>query len=308
MSIVSARGDARVMQPWSHADDNKLRQLWNAHGGSFEEIAGKMGRTKGSISGRSRRLGLQFHGGRAIVLEDDSPALIEMRSIFKSRVVDPPVSKYDVIDPRALRVLKWGDNQRKLGGVVTRGPWKHFPIYSLTLEERATCPETCKLLSSCYGNNMGHAKRYRHGDLLLVALADDLDRLSWAHPGGFVVRLHILGDFWSLDYVKFWRIALETFPALYVFGYTAWGVHTQIGKAVRLLRDRHWGRFAVRTSGAKYGPRTLVVADNNAIPMPLKSDDAIPCPAQTGKTKNCGTCGLCWSPTVKDRAIAFRQH
>lgn len=281
------------MTAWSDADVAELERLWAIHGGSFRKIAAAMGRTRGSIDGKSRVLGLQFHGGRSRTLEPNDPALLGMRSSFTSRVLDP-----------GAHVLKSGDNQRKLGRTVSKGAWAGMPMFSLTLEERATCPEDCALLAACYGNQMGHAKRYRHGPDLERQIERELADLQRAHPGGFVVRLHILGDFYSLDYVEFWRKALARHPALRVFGYTARQTDTAIGAAIGHLRAEHWDRFAVRTSGATSDsgvPRTLVFDGD---PPP----GVIVCPAQTGKTKNCASCALCWSPAARMRPIAFRAH
>jgi hypothetical protein len=41
------------------------------------------------------------------------------------------------------------------------------------------------------------------------------------HPHDFAVRLHVLGDFYSVEYVELWRKLLMLHRALYVFGYTA---------------------------------------------------------------------------------------
>lgn len=116
-----------------------------------------------------------------------------------------------------------------------------------------------------------------------------------------MVRLHILGDFYSIGYLEMWREALDAFPALNVFGYTARGPRDRIGRAVAALRDRQWERFAVRTSGATSGPRTFVVQSETDPAI----GGAILCPAQTNKTRACSTCALCWA-TKKD--IAFILH
>lgn len=294
---ISGRGDARPRRSngWTKAEDKRLELLWSLYGGRMKRIADFMGMTKGQISGRSRMLGLQFHGGRARVLEPGDRRMVAGISVFHNRVVEPD---------RRLGVLKWGDNQRKLGGKVTKGPWAGRPIYSLTLEERATCPPDCALLASCYGNNMGMAKRFKHGPALEKQLMVDLRRLHQKHYAtGFVVRLHILGDFYSVDYVKFWDDAIAIFPTLYVFGYTAWQAGTPIGDAVARLRNEEWDRFAVRTSNAKSGPRTMVI--KTVADLPQK---AILCPAQTGKTKNCSSCSICWSAAATDRSVAFMEH
>lgn len=275
------------MQPWDATQDAELARLWDVHGGKFKHIGRAMGRSGGSISGRSRVLGLQFRGGRATVLAPGNPALTAARTIYPHRVVPP-----------SQNVLKSGDNQRKLGRRVIKGKWKGFPVFSLTLQERATCPTTCKMWRGCYGNNMGHAKRYEHGPGLEKQIWRELSALQYLHPDGFVVRLHLLGDFYSVSYVDLWRAALDHFPALRVFGYTAWKSDSPIGHAVNHVRNRQWERFAIRTSDGERGPRAVTF-----IAKPPK--DAIPCPAQSGKTSNCSSCALCWATK---RPIAFKAH
>lgn len=275
------------MPAWSEPEEAELRRLWDIHGGRFRRIADEMGRTRGSIDGKSRVLGLQFHGGRARVLEANNSAVLEARTIFPSRVISPDNS-----------VLKSGDNQRKLGKIITKGRWKGFPVFSLTLEERATCPTTCLQWRSCYGNNSGHAKRYEHGSDLERQLWKELYFLQQKYPGGFVVRAHLLGDFYSVSYVDLWRAALDHFPAMCVFGYTAWTCDTAIGQAVAKIRNSHWDRFAVRTSGARRGLRTIVF-------QARAPKGVIPCPAQEGRTASCSTCGLCWQTK---RPIGFKAH
>jgi hypothetical protein len=281
------------MEPraWSLEEVERLRALWKEHGGGARKIGGIMGRTKNSIIGMSRRLSLQYHGGRAVEIAKNHPASILAESLFQARVIDPDSN-----------VLKSGDNQRKIGKVVQKGAWKGFPIYSLTLEERATCPRTCAEWGRCYGNNMSLAKRYRHGPELLEQISLELEALQQRFPTGFAVRLHILGDFVSSAYVEFWGAALEKYPALHVFGYTARQEGARIGDAIAHLRRQCWDRFAIRTSGASAGPRTLVIDREG------DAGDAIICPAQLGKTSNCSTCALCWSPTAKDKPIAFIRH
>lgn len=291
---------------WPDADVDRLKALWTREGGRVVRIARLMGRTKGQISGKSRILGLQFHGGRGRIVALKSPAAVAGISVHHARVI--PVTGWPTGG-----LLKTGDNQRKLGDRVCKGAWKGMPIFSLTLEERATCPRSCKQWTSCYGNSMGLAKRYAHGPALEEQLVAELAALQRRYPRGFVVRLHILGDFYSTRYVSLWRCALEAFPALRVFGYTARLPGTAIGDAVARIRDAHWDRFAIRTSDGETGPRTAVVAN-----PPTKSAkaenrladlaDYILCPAQTGKSKNCGTCALCWSPAARERAIVFEQH
>jgi hypothetical protein len=69
------------------------------------------------------------------------------------------------------------------------------------------------------------------------------------------VRLHNLGDFYSVGYVELWRTLLERHAALHCFGFTARidSVDDEIAYAVaRLVKDR-WPRFAIRFSNGPVG-------------------------------------------------------
>ena len=103
------------------------------------------------------------------------------------------------------RGLKSGLQRRKIGRGVTKGKQRGWRIYPRTLEERASCPRSCLEWQSCFGNHMHAAERIEHGPALLEPLGLELCDLARQHPAGFMVRLHVLGDFWSTDYVQFWR-------------------------------------------------------------------------------------------------------
>lgn len=227
----------------------------------------------------------------------DHPALLEARTIFKSRVIDPQY---------APRLLVSGQNNSKIGRKVTVGRWKGFPIFTLTLEERATCPRTCRQWGTCYGNSMHLSRRHRHGPELELFLAIELAVLQSKHPKGFVVRLHVLGDFYSVGYVNKWAVWLDMFPALHVFGYTARLPVTDIGGAIYRLASQQWERFAIRWSmpassfDATMQRRALVVKPNEELPS-----GAFACPAQSKHEKCCANCGACWQ---SNKSVAFREH
>lgn len=221
-------------------------------------------------------------------------AVVDGRSLYRKRVEVPREQKGPLLT---------GHHNRKIGALVTKGAWAGMPIYTLTLEERATCPRTCRQWSTCYGNNMNWATRWRHGVILEALLERQLAELQRTHRRGFVVRLHVLGDFYSVLYVVLWERWLARYPALRVFGYTGWQPGSEIGDAVANVRNVHWNRFAVRTSNGPVGePRAIILPRVMAGPV---VDGAIICPAQTGRTGCCGSCGLCWG-TKRD--IAFLPH
>lgn len=236
-----------------------------------------------------RRFSAVAPKGSGVAIPALHPAHRSGRSIFPSRVFDPD---------EVQRVLKTGHQSRKIGKTVMKGHRKGWPIFTLTLEERATCPRGCAAWSFCYGNNMQAAERIVAGAALEAVLWSELTDLQRRHPGGFMVRLHVLGDFYSADYVNLWAAALDSFPTLHVFGFTARLPGTPIGDALWMLSANQWDRFAIRFSGM----RGEVMA---AQVVPDVDPMAIICPAQTGKTDCCATCALCWQSA---RTIAFQRH
>ena len=221
------------------------------------------------------------------------------------------------------RAIKASTNV-KLGKRVTKGPLKGFPIFTLTLEERATCPRSCVHWSDCYGNNMMNATRYAADDALIEQIEKDLAFYQAKHPGGFLVRLHVLGDFYSLQYVAHWARWLGMFPALHVYGYTANqpdatdSKERGIGQALATLRQECGMRWAVRFSGSFEQRFAALSADDARARDLLASKQAFTCPTQiskaTGKlakkgeetlAPSCGACGLCWQAS---KPVVFITH
>lgn len=230
-------------------------------------------------------------GAHRVELKPEHSAVREARTLF------PSTRRYV---EETGRVLKSGHNSRKIGKEVTKGKWRGFPIYTLTLEERATCPATCAHWLTCYGNHMHFAERVVHDSDFEEVLWLELEGLNAKHPAGFVVRLHVLGDFYSVAYVMIWRRALNTFPALHVFGYTARDPEADpIGKRLWALARDRFDRFALRFSGRDQAELGAVTIEKGA------SSPHVVCPAQTGRTECCATCGFCWQSR---RTVAFERH
>ncbi len=236
----------------------------------------------------------------AACLPADHWAIQASASQFRTRVFAPA----DV-----PRVLISGENSAKVGKRVTKGPWAGMQLHTLTLEERATCPSSCGLLRECYGNAMPFARRLKHGQALVDRLDQELRLKAAEYPAGFVVRLHVLGDFYSEDYVSTWGGWLADIPQLRVFGYTAHQARTPIGAMLLRLNEVFAGRCAIRTS-----------VEPDADPEPMQATTiwrqpegrVVPegtiCPAMTGGTEACATCGLCWHPVAAARRIVFIGH
>lgn len=264
-------------------------------------------RKQADNSTRKRFAAFAIDPGRVTDLDEAHSALEEARTIFPKSVT----SAWDTD-----RLLVGGANNAKLGGKVEKGEWAGMPIFHLTLEERATCPAPdrngdggCPLWAGCYGNAMHLARRHdARSDNFLDFLQAELWLMARAFPKGYVVRLHTLGDFYSVEYVQFWRDLLERIPALRVWGYTARIAEDPIGAALRELVADRWDRFAIRWSNFD-GPQGTVVVTDMA-----DAGDAIPCPAQhtaaeaEAKTDSCATCGLCWAAGARSKTVAFLRH
>lgn len=203
------------------------------------------------------------------------------------------------------RVIKKSTNI-KLGKKVTKGIFKDMPIFTVTLEERATCSDTCLHWWTCYGNNMPFATRYEANDALTDAMEIELEELNRKHKNGFLVRLHVLGDFYSVEYVELWDKWLAQFDNLYVYGYSERKTGTPIGDALNILRERWTSRFMVRVSGDfNLTTMTALSFDNDMAVSQIENKQAFLCPVQEDKTDSCGTCGLCW--TAK-KNVVFKTH
>lgn len=236
-----------------------------------------------------------------VALRSWTRAVVQGETIYRRTVVDAASSP---------RLLVPGKNQSKIGARVTKGPWAGLPIYTLTLEERATCPRDCAQWRTCYGNDMHFARRHRHGPDLEALLGAELHALAEEHRDGFAVRLHILGDFYSVRYAARWAVWLRWLPQLHLFGFTAWGDDTPIGRLVERMNGAHPDRCAIRFSRrAPSGQGWEAVTVWREIPRGTTHvAEGILCPQQQGRTDTCGTCALCWSSTMAATPIVFVGH
>ena len=222
------------------------------------------------------------------------PSLKEKRTIFQNSLFD--------VDGET--VLKPASSNTKLSNGSTKpiniGYWRGMPMFSLTLEERKTCPTTCSHWHNCYGNNMYLAKRYKHGKPLETKLNEELQELSNRYPNGFVIRLHILGDFYSVAYVKFWNKQLTKHKQLRVFGYSA-RIEGPIFSQLLRTKSNYPSRFVIRISSDQEVNDDVVYARTQN----FKGKGSIVCPQQTGEVDSCINCGLCFLSTG---SITFLDH
>jgi len=221
-------------------------------------------------------------------LRPDNPALSEHRTVFPYRVKTVTEVK---------RVFHSVAHNSKLGNgvpVVAKGKWRGMAAFTLTLEERKTCPTSCQMWAECYGNNLRFATRVSSDDMpaLQAQIEQGLKSLLRTY-GRVLIRLHVLGDFASEEYAKFWANLVLEHRGLHIFGFTQWPRDSEVGRAVQAINDADPERVWIRFSNAG-GPMSANV-----------EGEGIPCPEQIGKTASCMTCGLCWSTT---HPISFKRH
>lgn len=236
-----------------------------------------------------RRFTEHTPAGNPYALAPDHPAVVEGRTLFAARRARPALMD---------RLLKGGENNRKIGGDVAKGHLRGTKVFTLTLEERATCPTSCAHWRDCYGSVMNWPSRIQADGDLTPLLEAELRKLCARHDK-VLIRLHVLGDFFSVEYVTFWFTMLDLLPGLHLYGYTARN-GCDIAYAVDAMNEHP--RCAIRFSDGEEGQFRAITVDNAD---QADSAGAIVCPVQTGKTDCCGTCALCWSTP---KTIAFLRH
>lgn len=211
---------------------------------------------------------------------------------LKQAVTIHPHARRSPTDTTLLKSVSGNGKMGKGGGIVTRGKWAGMPMFQLSLEERATCPTTCKQFANCFGNNMAFAHRIDHRHpLFCQRLTDEIDSLAALYRHGFVVRPHVLGDFFSTDYVRLWMSFTERHPNLRVFGFTHHLRESEIGQLIMQWNENPnvWFRFS----------------DQGGEMSANVDGEGFQCPEQTKKTRSCLTCGACWTTT---KAVKFFPH
>jgi len=286
----------------------KLYQVWNSlkRRGFLTRVHGEQGSTAptpGAMDAldalRRRAAGEPMFKAPAKIRADNHRTWFNVRvapddtpgSIYPAQVQDPDRNPFQP-----------GSNSPKLGEKILHGRWAGMTIYSLALEERRTCPETCAHWADCYTNNSPQLIRFRHGPELLDRIRAalwDFDRL---HPDGYVVRLHVAGDFYSVFYVMFWKAMLVQHPACNVWGYTARDPFGEIGRLIHDPKVFDPSRWSVRDSTGQlmFSAPTIYRHVTR-----IKQPEGLVCPEQLGRAKDCASCAICWESR---KPVAFMSH
>jgi len=213
-------------------------------------------------------------------------------------------SKFTIRDVTnyAPRVLKLSTNI-KLGKVVKKGKHKGKRILTLTLIERETCTNECEHYTTCYGNNMPFAHRFEVNEAFMVRLESDIEYYVKKYPEGILIRLHVLGDFESIQYIEFWNRMLHTYSNIAIYGYTRNHITSKyehiraLGYKTIAVRNIHKDRFAIRFSNK--------LDDEFSANSREITNEGITCLAQVKTNVSCSDCTLCWA---SKKQIGFITH
>ena len=148
---------------------------------------------------------------------------------------------------------------------------------------------------------MAFAHRIEHGPALEAKLGEEIEELCNTYKG-VIIRLHVLGDFYSVDYVNLWAWWLSEYDNLAVWGYTGRTRESKIGQRIEKTRQRFGNRFSVRFSNNL----DYIFSANSTERQQPKAGQSFVCPEQTGDVANCASCALCWAAT--DRQVLFMTH
>ena len=148
---------------------------------------------------------------------------------------------------------------------------------------------------------MPFATRYSVADYsaFVSRLEQELDTLIAKH-GKIAIRLHVLGDFFSTEYVTFWDEMLCKYDGLLIWGYTARS-GCDIDKRIQRLNASYPERCVIRWSrnNDSCSSNIRYAADESF------EGKSFTCPEQTGKTDSCATCGACW---MSNLTVKFLSH
>ena len=230
-------------------------------------------------------------------LEKTHKAIVNATTLYSA-------SKFTIRDVTnyAPRILKLSTNV-KLGKIVKKGKHKGKRILTLTLIERETCTNECEHNTTCYGNNMPFAHRFEVNEAFMLRLESDIEYYVKKYPEGILIRLHVLGDFESIQYIEFWNRMLHTYSSIAIYGYTRNHITSKyehiraLGYKSIAVRNIHKDRFAIRFSNK--------LDDEFSANSREITNEGITCLAQVKTNVSCSDCTLCWT---SKKQIGFITH
>lgn len=128
------------------------------------------------------------------------------------------------------------------------------------------------------------------------------------------LRIHSSGDFFSVDYIKFWKNIVIANPDVKFWTYTrSWSI-SDLAKPLETLKDLDNIQIfasvdptmSSRLIPSGWRRAYVLLTEDEAVALRKSSQrPMVVCPEQTGKVPNCASCGLCMSDNPSDIAFLF---
>lgn len=199
---------------------------------------------------------------------------------------------------------------RWFGISLGEGNMKVGEVLSFSLPSRLSCPGASRwCLEHCYARRLERIRptcRRAYRDNLVEATDTDAfaEKLSAILPRILLqLRLHVSGDFFSVEYIEAWRRICQSLPETRFWAYTrSWNVPA-LQEALRALRDLDNVQLFASTDPTMPLPgkdwrRAFLASDPRA--------RGLLCRAQTEDQTVCLDCGYCFRRSRGD--VVFREH
>lgn len=125
------------------------------------------------------------------------------------------------------------------------------------------------------------------------------------------VRIHSSGDFFSKEYIAFWRDIIRQNPDVYFWAYTrSWAVKELVDD-IRELDKLYNIKLILSWDETMPQPldgfaKSIVYNTNDEINVALNRKDGIVCPEQYDLVPSCADCGICINKPLRN--IYFLLH
>lgn len=117
------------------------------------------------------------------------------------------------------------------------------------------------------------------------------------------VRLHSSGDFFSVEYIQFWRSIITAYPEVAFWAYTrSWRVSklmTELQKLSDCPNFNLYYSYDKTMTDAVPKHKKAFVVENEEVLNTCIDNQAVSCPEQHNRVDSCSSCGIC----IKDRIL-----
>lgn len=114
------------------------------------------------------------------------------------------------------------------------------------------------------------------------------------------VRIHSSGDFFSKEYISFWRDIIGKNPEVNFWAYTRSWIIKELAEDLKKLDELDNMKLILSWDETMIQPpdgyaKSIVVSSNEEIILAEKKKDGVVCPEQYNLVPGCADCGICIS-------------